>query len=319
MRPHDHDDVVSELGDVSAIVLHGRDGVDDALSLLDRAEAAAGAPLVDESERHRLQELAQARLERPGHWHSLLVRRDATAVGYAGIVMEDESEPATADIALDRTATPCEPVLTVLLQSLRSLATGHGADRLRVWLRHASPSDVARVADDGFSIERRLGVLAVELSSRPEVRDAPGGVHLRSFDETDADAVVRVLAAAYEGTPDGGWDRRRFDRRRAMGWFRAEDLLVAEDDGDVAGVHWTKRRGNEVGEVYNLAVPPDRHGQRLGAALLEAGLQHLYDVGCRRVLLWVDLSNERALRLYVSHGFTTRWEDLALARTLAPR
>jgi hypothetical protein len=30
----------------------------------------------------------------------------------------------------------------------------------------------------------------------------------------------------------------------------------------------------------------------------------------------VDLANETAVRLYAAHGFATRWEDVALGRTL---
>ena len=316
MRPHDHGDVITTRGDVTAVVLNGRDGIDDALALLDRAEEAAAVPLVDESERHRLQELAQSRLERPGHWHSVLARRGSAAVGYAGIVLDGDDVPATADVALDRNMTPREPVLTVLFESLRTLATDHGAPRLRIWLRHASAPDVACAANDGFFIDRRLGVLGLDLTSPPATAEPQDGLTIRPFAEQDATDVVEVLATAYEGTPDAGWDRARFDSRRGMPWYRAEDLLVAVRADEVVGIHWTKRRGSGVGEVYNLAVRPDSHGHRLGAALLEAGLRHLYEVGCRRVLLWVDLSNERALRLYVSHGFSTRWEDLALGRTL---
>lgn len=302
---------------MSAVVLNGRDGIEDAVVLLDRAEEAAGVPLVDESERHRLQELAQSRLERPGHWHSVLARRGRAAVGYAGIVLDGDGAPASADVALDRSSTPCAPVLAVLLESLRTLATEHGADRLRIWLRHATAPDVSCAANDGFFIDRRLGVLGVDLTEPPVVSAPPDGVDIRPFEEDDADEVVDVLASAYEGTPDAGWDRAQFDSRRDMPWYRDEDLLVAVRDGHIEGIHWTKRRGARVGEVYNLAVRPAAHGNRLGGALLEAGLRHLYEVGCRRVLLWVDLSNERALRLYVSHGFSTQWEDLALGRTLA--
>jgi ribosomal protein S18 acetylase RimI-like enzyme len=45
-------------------------------------------------------------------------------------------------------------------------------------------------------------------------------------------------------------------------------------------------------------------------------MHHLRDVGCDDIVLWVDLSNERAVRLYASHGFHTRWEDVALTRSL---
>ncbi len=148
--------------------------------------------------------------------------------------------------------------------------------------------------------------------------DVPEGVVLDTFDEGDADAVVDVLAAAYAGTPDGGWTRDDFDRKRSYDWFDPADLLVARAGGGaVLGVHWTKRRGDRTGEVYNLAVHPDAQGSRLGAVLLHAGLAHLRDVGCRDVMLWVDLANERAVRLYASQGFAVRWEDVALGRALA--
>ena len=87
-------------------------------------------------------------------------------------------------------------------------------------------------------------------------------------------------------------------------------------DGDVAGIHWTKRRDDETGEVYNLAVHPGAQGGRLGAVLLRAGLAHLQECGCRRVMLWVDLANERAVRLYTAQGFEVAWEDVALGRSL---
>jgi mycothiol synthase len=110
----------------------------------------------------------------------------------------------------------------------------------------------------------------------------------------------------------------RFASRAAAPWFRHEDLLVAHDDrGRIVGVHWTKRRSADVGEVYNLAVHPDARGKGVGAALLAAGFAHLAAAGMLDVLLWVDLANERALRLYVAHGFTLRWEDVLLRRTTA--
>ena len=79
-------------------------------------------------------------------------------------------------------------------------------------------------------------------------------------------------------------------------------------------MHWTKRRGEGVGEVYNLAVAPDGQGHGLGRRLLDAGLRHLRGIGCGEVLLWVDLANEAAIRLYTTAGFTARWEDIAFIR-----
>lgn len=325
---HVHDDVLAERDDVVARVLAGRDGVRAALELLDRAEADLEVPLVDEAERHRLNELADGHVERAPHWHSLLARRGDDAVGYAGALLPvSPGLTATGDLAVLRDHGPCTPVLSALLAGLEGLAWTHRAGRLQVWLRHARPTDVACATDEGYSVDRRLGVLGRCLDARgdgTEVAAGPSGggdpapVTIRSSRPgVDDDAIVAVLAAAYAGTDDGGWDLARFRARRELPWFRAEDLLVAEaPDGRLLGLHWLKRRSTTQGEVYNLAVHPDAQGLRLGGRLLAAGLAHLRGLGCRDVVLWVDLANERGVRLYTSQGFVTRWEDVALGRTL---
>jgi mycothiol synthase len=195
-----------------------------------------------------------------------------------------------------------------------------------VWIRHAQPHDITCATDEGYGVVRRLGVLGRDLRGggpwhRTDRGAAPGasGVTVRAYEpDRDDAAVVEVLAAAYEGTADDGWDLQRFAERRTLSWFRAEDLLLAVDDQDdrPLGLHWLKRRDAHTGEVYNLAIHPAGQGRRLGATLLSAGLDHLAARGCTDALLWVDLANERAVRLYTSHGFTTRWEDVSLGRTL---
>ena len=317
MQADEHHDVVARAGDVEARVLRGDEAVTSVVALLDRAEQAAGAPLVDESERVRLEGLVEGH-DRGDHWHSVVARRDDHAVGYAGLVLPDDGEAtgvARGDVAVDRDATPCEPALVALLAAVDVLGRRHGARRLQVWLRHATDPDLRCAARAGYALDRRLGVLGRPLEG-VVAPDVPDGVVLDHVADADADAVVEVLAAAYAGTPDGGWTREDFDLKRSYDWFDPADLLVARSGGRVVGVHWTKRRGDRVGEVYNLAVHPDAQGGRLGAVLLQAGLAHLRDAGCREVMLWVDLANERAVRLYTAEGFDVLWEDVALGRSL---
>jgi mycothiol synthase len=316
---HDHHDVIATRDDVVARVLSGDDGVEDAIALLDRAEADLEVPLVDEAERQRLTELATGDTERPSHWHSLLARRGDRAVGYAGALLPTAPGlTATGDIAVLREGEPCTPVLGALLAGLEGLGWQHLAGRLQVWVRHAQPSDVVCATDEGYGVDRRLGVLGRWLDRPlPDGAEVVGTTVRAYRPDVDDAGVVEVLAAAYAGTADGGWDLARFRERRGLSWFRAEDLLVAQDDdGWIAGIHWLKRRSEDVGEVYNLAIHPRAQGRGLGGVLLAAGLRHLAEVGCRDALLWVDLANERAVRLYISQGFTTRWEDVAFARTL---
>lgn len=294
-------------------------GVEDAVALLDRAEQEAGAPLVDEAERARLEALATDRTDRDAHWHGLLARREDQAVGYVGLVLDPDGNggEAVGDLVVARDHAPCEPVVGTLLRAVEALGWEHAVARVVVWIRHASPTDVACGVDHGYGVDRRLAVLGRRLERPPARPDVPEGHRLRRFRPgEDDEAVVGVLRAAYAGTPDAGWNREELAQRRSYDWFRPEDLLLLEGRDGVVGLHWTKRRGDGRGEVYNLAVDPGAQGTGLGGALLQAGLRHLWDVGCRDVLLWVDLANERAVRLYASHGFRIRWEDLAFSRVL---
>lgn len=289
----------------------------DALALVDRLEATA--PAVDEAERERLRVLAEDGHVAP-RWRYLLAERAGALVGYAGLVLPGgDDEEALADLAIDRASPPMEPLLGALLEAAARRARAAGAPALRVWMRAVEPAEVAVAGRHGLRVERRLGVLARDLRGGPDVGGGvpPTGVEVRPFRPgTDDAAVVEVLAAAYAGTEEAGWDLDTFRQRQALDWFRAEDLLLAWRDGRVVGLHWMKRRSSEVGEVHNLAVHPDGQGGGLGPVLLAAGLTHLRDIGCREALLWVDLANERAVRVYERHGFALRWMDVALAREL---
>lgn len=296
--------------------LEVRDVADAAepLALLDAAEAAHPVPLVDETERERLEALAAGTIDRPSTWRSLLARRGGQPVGYAALVLPEEPEgAATGDLAVPRGHREDGEVLAALLGSQRHLLVAPGVDAT-VWLRDADGSDVEVATSHGGHVRRRLGVLGRTLDAVPDVPDAPA---IRTYRGPDDDAaVVGVLDAAYAGTDDGGWDLARFEDRRLTDWFDPADLLLAvTPDGDVLGLHWLKRRDATTGEVYNLAVHPRAQGHGAGPALLAAGLAHLRAIRCREVLLWVDLGNERAVRLYRSQGFETRWVDVALAVT----
>lgn len=303
-------------GGVTVTVIGGGAGVGEASALLDGAGSHVGAPLVDEAERSRLRELAGAG-DRAPRWHPLLAEVDGEPTGYAGIVLPDRPDgTAGSDLAPDRRRTSQDATTRALFAALVEVGRRGGSGRLRVWVRHATDDDDSCARREGFGVERRLAVMGRGLAGVPEP-DLPSGTTVRPFEPGDDDAaVVDVLREAYRGTPDGGWDRERFDERRAHDWFDAGDLLVAQDGDGVAGLHWTKRRGDGVGEVYNLAVAGRARGSGLGRALLRAGLRQLAGRGCDEAILWVDGSNDPAVRLYRSEGFTERWEDVAFGRDL---
>ncbi len=310
MQAEKHEHALVTVADVETRILTDRDDLADALRLLETAESAAGAPLVDQSERRRLEQAIAG--DRGEHHHAVLADRDGGCVGYAGVLVPEGVQHGVGDVAFDHGIARCGDVLRALLEGVDALVRQHDAHGTQLWIRQARADDVLVAVAAGYAVERRLAVLGRVLDD--DLPDATGD-DVRPATEDDVDDVVAVLAAAYEGTPEGGWDRERFEGHAGQPWFRIEDVLVAPGpDGELLGVHWTKRRGDGVGEVYNLAVAPAGQGRGLGRRLLDAGLVHLRDVGCHEVLLWVDLANEAAIRLYTTAGFTARWEDIAFIR-----
>jgi mycothiol synthase len=288
-----------------------------ALDVLTAAEAALGGELVDEAERRRLADLAGPDGSRPPGWHPAVAHLDAELVGYAAIaVPTDPGASATGDAA-PLPGARARATLTAMLDHLAGVARAAGAGRAEVWVRRVDEQVTAAAAAASFRPARTLGVLGRDLPTGDPVPPPPPDVTIRSYTPDDDVEVVRVLRGAYAGTDDAGWDLETFRTRTGWDWFRADDLLVADDGhGRLLGLHWLKRRDATTGEVHNLAIHPDAQGRGLGPVLLHAGLDHLASTGCDQVLLWVDRANERAVHLYTREGFTTRWDDVAFARDL---
>jgi mycothiol synthase len=288
-------------------------------SALTEAEQDAGGELVDEAERRRLDAFAADR-PAPPRWTPFVARHGDALVAYAALSLPVErGGDATGEVAVLPAADDPAWVRGEVLAHLADLAGALGAGHVQVWSRRVHDGDLDAAAAAGVPAERRLAVLgrSLPVDDGGPVPTPPAGVRIRAFTDEDEAEVVRVLAAAYAGTPDGGWDREAFRTKRGWDWFRSQDLLVADrGDGHLLGLHWLKRRDATTGEVHNLAVAPDARGLGLGGVLLRAGLDHLSAIGCDEVLLWVDRANERAVRLYTAQGMTTRWEDVAFGRAL---
>ncbi|MGH3443084.1 MAG: GNAT family N-acetyltransferase [Nitriliruptorales bacterium] len=291
---------------VGVVEVASADTAADALAFLVAASEVVGAPVVDESEQVAL---GQARDKRPVKgWRGLVATTEGEIVGYAGV--RGGGDEAVADLAVDRLRPGAAEASRVLLAALVDHAP------VTVWMRDVDQGDVDVAAEAGFAVVRRLFVMGRGVADYAADPDPPGGIWLRSFRPgEDDDAVVGLLARAYEGTPDAAWEPARFAALQERDWFDAQDLVVASGrDDDVAGIHWTKRRDADTGEVYHLVVDPDCQGLGLGRALLRAGLVHLRRRGRTDVILWVDEANSEAVRLYASEGFVRRWEDVAFSR-----
>jgi mycothiol synthase len=145
----------------------------------------------------------------------------------------------------------------------------------------------------------------------------PDGVVVRGWrNGEDEDAFLLISNQAFADHPDsGGWDREALAARMSRPWFDAAGLFLAWDRDEPAGLCWTKRHSDGLGEIYSVAVRPGWWGRGLGRALVVTGLRHLYrERGARRGLIYVEGGNPAALALYRSLGFTAagRVEELVI-------
>ncbi len=127
----------------------------------------------------------------------------------------------------------------------------------------------------------------------------------------DDDGLLAVNNRAFEWHPDqGGWNAAQLAERTDTPWFRADDVLVHEDDdGTIDGFCWTRhhqaeRGGPAIGEIFAIATDPAGHRRGLGRALAVAGLELQARRGATVASLYVERDNTPAQRLYASMGFT---------------
>lgn len=166
----------------------------------------------------------------------------------------------------------------------------------------------------GLAQARLLLIMQRDLAAYPATPASAEGVTIRAFTDDDLPALLATNAAAFAHHPEqGDLDADHFAALAGTDWFDPADILLAEVDGEIVGFHWTKRHGEGLGEVYVLGVHPKAEGKGLGRLLLDAGLAHLAEVGCDRVVLYVDGAEERPVRLYESARFETLRRDVAWA------
>lgn len=144
-----------------------------------------------------------------------------------------------------------------------------------------------------------------------------GDPRLRTARPDDAPAVVALRAVVHPYLVRGVESTRRMIAQPPAG----EDwtAFVAEVDGHLAG--WASAYRNirtsetGVGEVSLLHVHPEHRGRGIGAALLDASLDHLRSLGVRRVRAW---ALPDGLPFARRHGFTPSREVRYSALDLRP-
>jgi len=253
---------------------------------------------------------------------------DALA-GYAHLDVTDRVEGPSGELAV-HPGHRREGIASAMLTELEraSERAGQGG-RLRLWAHGRLPQAAALAHSRGYDEERVLWQMRRSLLSPLPDRPLPAGVRLRPFVVgQDEQAWLSVNNRAFASHPDqGGWSLQAIHTREKEPWFDPAGFLLAEreSDGALLGFHWTKVHGTNpgqhghepIGEVYVVGVDPQAQGTGLGSALTVAGLRYLRSRGLSQVMLYVDESNQAAMRTYENLGFT-RWDvDMGYRRRVS--
>lgn len=187
-----------------------------------------------------------------------------------------------------------------------------GAGRWGTWAFGDLPAAQGFAAALGWTHARGLLVMERDLAGVTPPRLADGFT-VRGYRASDEADFLAVNAAAFAHHPEqGALDATGLAARAAEPWFDPDGLLLGVDAEGLAGFHWTKLVG-AVGEVYVLGVAPRAQGRGYGRVLLQAGLAHLEAAGADHVVLYVDMAEAVAVRMYESAGFHVTHRDVLYA------
>jgi mycothiol synthase len=266
-----------------------------------------------------LGEQKRLELHGKGPFLALLLRRtDARGRPMlAGLAQLDvASDSVGLEVVVDpsqRAASGDDDARATLVTAARAEVARRGGGLLRYWVAQATEADDDAASALGFSCERSLLQLRIDLAGR--VRAAlPLEFAMRPFRRgRDEAAWLLVNGRAFADHPEQGrWDEASLAARESEPWFDPDGFLLAEEDGRLAGSCWTKLHHDTdplVGEIYVISVDPDFQKRGLGQGLTSAGLDWMAGAGARTGMLYVDDANVGALALYRSLGFAVDHAD----------
>ncbi len=254
------------------------------LDLLNRVESDLSREALDENRRR-----AVVHDWPGGHW---LAGHDAHVTGYAFSSGRDPVAVELAGGGFDES----------LLTQLR--ASTHAP--IEWWLRDRDQPP------SGAHLLRTL--LLMEVALPVDVAPIPAGVLMRTFEpgiDDEAWLVQNNLAFAHH-PEQGAWSANDLKMRIAEPWFDPSGFLLFVMDDVIVASCWTKVHElypKRFGEIYVISVHPDYQGHHLGRVAVTQGLDVLRRKGATRAALFVDNSNDDALRLYDRLGFVNVRRD----------
>ncbi len=132
--------------------------------------------------------------------------------------------------------------------------------------------------------------------------------HVWQMDQREEDGVVSVVFRTVRLPRLMKVDYPRDLDYLLENWQREECFLVADADpdgeGDIQGyLDMTVQSWHNTGWINNLAVARSQRRQRIGQALLQAGIQWSRERGLGRLMVEAQTKNYPAISFYQKQGF----------------
>ena len=129
----------------------------------------------------------------------------------------------------------------------------------------------------------------------------PESVRIRRANEGDAEALTRIINAAFV-VERVAFEGDRVDPAKVRGYLNTGTFLVAEDAGGIAGCVYIEMRGDH-GYLGLLSVDPPRQGLGLGRLLVAAAEDFARSSGARAMDLRVISPRAELLPFYRRAGY----------------
>jgi mycothiol synthase len=253
---------------------------------------------------------------------AVLAFEEGALVGYAHTVTYGEggSRRASCELVVDP-ALRRRGVGRTLLAKAMTTAHAKGARQLDLWAYNDTETSQRIAAQFGFTPARRLLHLHRHMRNVPVAQRIAGATSRAVRPGIDDEAWLALNNRIFAGHPENGqWTLEDLRARMAQPWFRADDVLMLEMDGEMVGFCWLKveERPQEgrIGEIYVIGTAPEYQGRGLGRFLLASALAHLRTREVAAAAIYVDQSNEAAVGLYNSNGFHYHHVDVCYTRSL---
>jgi mycothiol synthase len=278
------------------------DHVEAVAALIRAATKADGVAPLSEQGLFRLRGDERAR--------HVVVRTDGTVVGYAQL----DQGNSTAELVVH----PDHRRRGFGRELVTRLISEAGSSDLTIWAHGDGRAAAALAAAIGFDRVRSLWQMSRPLSDDLPEPQLPDGVVVDTFlVGSDEEDWVALNARSFAEHPEqGAWTIADLRERVTEPWFDPAGFFVARRGPSMVGFHWTKVQDETTGEVYVVGIDPAERGRGLGKALTLLGIRHLRGLGLTRVILYVDESNQTAVRLYRGIGFEQISVDVIYGRRL---